>query len=127
MTTDWWKYWDESAGFDYDLFMADYKKKKPRLMGTRLRFDHIRNAGKRVIETNFYRDQGPSGSIAKISSVPLIQLLIDNMPKLQMVVFHGEDAKALAHLIKFPEGVRSSATRHFSRERTDHILDLLGR
>ena len=125
MTTDWWHYWSETDGFNYVKFMVDYRKRKPRLLGTRLRFDHIRNAGTRVIETNFYRDQSPNGSINKVLNTPLIQLLIDNVPQLDAIIFHGDDAKALAHLLKIPKTVRKFGTRHFSREKTEHILDLL--
>jgi len=119
---NWWAYWDDKKGFDYDRFIFEYKLKKPRLMGTRLRFDHIRGARIKAVETNFYRDQGPGGSKRKILNTPLLQTLINNMSDLKKIVFHGDVSISLSHKLKIPEGVDRIETRHFKIEKIETIL-----
>ena len=108
---DWWSYWNNS-GFDYNRFITDYASEKT-ILGTRLRFCRIRDAGIRAVETNFYRDQGLGGSKRKVSNVALIQTLVDHMPRLKFVVFHGGKAKCLSGQIKFPPHVKTEFCDHF--------------
>lgn len=99
--------------------------KRPRLKGARLRFDYLQKFGIKAVETNFYRDQNLNGSIRKVLNTPLIQVLIDNMPDLETVLFHGGKAQRLAPLLRLPDKVRKVETRHFRIEKKDVILKLL--
>jgi hypothetical protein len=108
---DWWSYWSNS-GFAYDRFISDYESTKS-IRGTRLRLKRIRDTGVKAVETNFYRDQGLGGSTRKVSNAGLIQTLVDHMPKLQFVVFHGGKAKALSGQIKLQPHIKTEFPDHF--------------
>jgi uracil-DNA glycosylase len=104
---DWWSYWDDKKGFDYDAFLIDYKKNKneqrknagkkelPEVFdGVRNRFYHIRAKGVECIETNVYRNEKPDGAgkNRKINTA-LLKTLVVNNKNLKLIIAHGDKAQ----------------------------------
>ncbi len=111
--TNWWSYWTDEGGFDFASFTKDYEA-KGQVRGSRLRFNRVRQMwGINAVETNFYRDEGLGGSQRHVPNTKLIQLLVDNMPGLKAVVFHGGESQALAGTVRLPKAVRSIPSPHF--------------
>ncbi|MEO3387600.1 hypothetical protein [Mesorhizobium sp. CAU 1741] len=125
LDTDWWSYWDEGHGFDYDRFMGDYHRRKPRLYGTRLRFDAVRKEGYRVIETNVFRDPGPNGSQFQRNNLPLIQAMINNMPGFKGIIAHGTIARRAVQQLRLPKNGRVRSCRHLRIEKIDVVMGLV--
>ncbi len=140
MGKDWWDYWDEKKGFDYDHFVADYEKarqsvlttgvsKRGRRSRTRGRLDQFRENGICCLETNVYRNEKSAGAGNKgVSNKAVLNVLLDNMPTHFAIVAHGKPAKEYVCEYEsqhgFREGVKVFKTRHFSRERCQAIDDI---
>lgn len=117
--TDWWTFWNDATGFDYNRFLDDYRKakidsnKSPEPKGARLRFNRFRQNGIKAIETNAYQNQRPDGAGRGVSNARLLRALIDNMPNLRAVIAHGKPAQQFIDAFEVPKHVEVFKTKHF--------------
>ena len=86
-SSDWWAYWDDQLGFDWNAFLKEYKSDriaqgKQPLSQTRGRLARLRDAGIRCVETNVYPNErlGGSGAGAQKSGYPPDAGVVDASP-----------------------------------------------
>ena len=116
---DWWEFWDDEKGFDYEAFEAKYEEVRlGKPSKTRKYFQHIKAKGFRCIETNAYSNT--TDIRPRIDNVKVVKLLIDEIPILKGVIVHGEHAKRCFRKLIVPTKVKILEMHHFSaRGKTD--------
>lgn len=133
MQSDWWSFWDDTAGFDLKKFEASYSEarillgKRP-LTNTRLRLNRFRAAGLNCLETNVYRNEKANGHGGGVNSRDMLRTLIDYLPHLNAVVSHGKIANEFASTIILPPHVQRFEQAHFRSEsyaNIDRVIDQL--
>ncbi len=120
LPANWWSYWTDDRGFDFNKFDADYKAwriaaGKPATSPTRRRLDRLREHGLRCVETNIFRNERPDGAGPGTTNTDVLKLLIAHMPWLRAIIVHGRKAVARYDVLDMPRDVCCIATRHFSR------------
>ena len=120
LTTDWWSFWSDASGFDYNHFLEVYQAERNRvgkrpLSSTRLRLNRIRDKGLNCIETNAFGNEGSDGTRHNISNYDLLKVLLSNMPLLKGIIAHGKVAHECLDYIEVPVNVKIFRTSHFSR------------
>ncbi len=92
---NWWDFWDEVRGFKHGEFATQYKVLRPRISQMRRNFDRFRKLnGILCVETNVYCNE--SEKEHEEEGVPnhrVIEVLLDNMPKLRAVIIFGAEAR----------------------------------
>lgn len=111
--SDWWSWWHGADGFDLPAFMADYRSRRPRIAGTRLRLERLRAHGLDVLESNVHRNERAMGHGPGAANLDLLRGAIDRMPNLRAVVAHGKVAADALHGLDLPAGVTFTTTPHF--------------
>ena len=116
---DWWEFWDDEKGFDYEAFEAKYEEVRlGKPSKTRKYFDYIKAKGFGCIETNAFRNS--TGTRPRIDNSAVVQLLITEIPTLKGVIAHGEHAKKCFGKLIVPDKVKVLEMHHFSaRGKTD--------
>ena len=121
LTVDWWSFWEDTSGFDYNHFLEVYQAER-RAAGrrsesnTRLRLNRIRSNGLNCIETNAFRNEGLDGTRHGISNHAVLEVLRNNMPLLKGIIAHGKDAHKYLDNIEVPVAVKTFKLRHFRQE-----------
>ena len=121
LTTDWWSFWSDTSGFDYNHFLEVYqterdKAGKGQVSNTRRRLDRIRANGLNCIETNTFRNEGSEGTRHNISNSNVLKVLLSNMPLLKGIIAHGKVAHECLDQIEVPVAVQTFKSRHFFQE-----------
>jgi hypothetical protein len=84
MSENWWQYWDDQSGFDYDAFLYKYMKKRAangkNISPTRRRLNRIHENGISCVETNAHQNEKPDGAGVGVPNSKIIALLIKKMP-----------------------------------------------
>lgn len=132
---NWWDLWDEGKGFNFEAFRL---LRKPKKRGARLRMGWLRNEhGINCVETNVHRNEKPHGhGPIPVRNDRVIEILLDNMPRLRAVIIHGKNANtfiekhagitaAIAGLER--SGIGIFRTPHFCRVSRDGIRDISDR
>jgi hypothetical protein len=117
MNTDWWSYWDQQTGFQYDRFLADYQRGRaqrgePKTSVTRLRLNRVRQNGIRAVETNAYQNQQSGGAGRRVQNYSLLNLLIENMSALKAIIAYGQPAQEFVEKADLPDGLAVIRTKH---------------
>ena len=137
-TDDWWRYWNPVSGFDRATFSADYlvtkrhQKQDPywNYRGTRARFQRLHELGVRAVEANKYRNEkldGAGNRQQRILNDDVLELLIDQMPKLRLVIAHGKKAQDFVAVFGMPRGLPVLNLPHFRSlafTRLDEIIEM---
>jgi hypothetical protein len=140
METDWWRWWTDETGFDFDSFMHDYKAqrradgKKTLMSPTRKRLGILRDGcGLATLETNAYANERPRGHGVGLSNLKLLQLFITRLPRLRAIIAHGSKAHDLLPRLDVPASIHPPwKTPHLSglpaREgaMSDDVVKVLG-
>ena len=121
LTTDWWSFWSDTSGFDYNHFLEVYqterdKAGKGQVSNTRRRLDRIRANGLNCIETNTFRNEGSDGTRYNVSNYDVLKILLSNMPLLKGIIAHGKVAHECLDYIEVPVAVQTFKLRHFFQE-----------
>tara|TARA_B110000483_G_scaffold242513_1_gene328594 strand:+ start:2301 stop:2825 length:525 start_codon:yes stop_codon:yes gene_type:complete len=120
MQRDWWDYWRNDSGFDYEEFVSSYMQEREkigrRISNTRRRLDRIRNNGVEVVETNAFRNERFDGVGVGYSNYKILSVLIANMPELRAVIAHGKHAAEWLSGANLSENIAVYNTRHFRSE-----------
>ncbi|MBS0526434.1 MAG: hypothetical protein JSS04_22580 [Proteobacteria bacterium] len=94
ITTNWLDWWNDTTGFDFRAFnqVYDFVRKG---VGTRAKLDILRkDHGLRCVEANVYMNERKSGPGPNPEdNLEVIKLLIASMPRLKVVVEHGQIAR----------------------------------
>ena len=116
---DWWDFWDDENGFDYEVFVARYNEVRAgKPSKTRKYFDYIKAKGFRCIETNTYSNA--TEIRPRIDNSAVVQLLLAEIHTLKGVIAHGEYAKKCFGKLIVPDKVKVLEMHHFSaRGKTD--------
>ena len=120
LTVDWWSFWTDTSGFDYEHFLEVYKTerhkagKRSELSPTRLRLKRIRDNGLNCIETNAFRNEEANGTRHDISNHAVLEVLLNNMPLLKGIIAHGKVSHKCLDKIEVPINVQTFRPRHFS-------------
>ena len=110
---DWWGFWDDDNGFDYELFEAMYNEVRAgKPSKTRKYFDHIKAMGFRCIETNAFSNS--TGTRPRIDNSTVVQLLITEIHTLKGIIAHGKHAKKCFGKLIVPDKVKVLEMDHFS-------------
>ena len=113
---DWWCFWDEATGFDFDSFLNCYlAKRNGEESETRKFLDRFRDNGFKSIDTNAFSNEG-SGRLenAPICNRDVLQALICHMPCLKGIFAHGGKAKKVLKTLQVPSHVIIYETYHLS-------------
>ena len=127
LTVDWWSFWTDTSGFDYEHFLEVYKTerhkagKRSELSPTRWRLNRIRDKGLNCIETNVSSNEGSDGIKDKISNHDVLKVLLNKMPSLKGIIAHGKVAHKYLDKIEVPINVQTFRPRHFSLARYEEI------
>lgn len=120
LSVDWWNYWDESAGFNYQKFLDAYLEERSRIgkgiSNTRRRLNRFRDNGVSCVETNAFRNEKLDGAGQGAPNYDVLNLLISNMPKLKAIIAHGGVAQEFMKQASIPTGILRYKTRHFRIE-----------
>ena len=115
---DWWRFWDDDAGFDLKGFEHHYQTsrraagKRP-MSNTRLRLNRLRSQGLRCLEANAFINERLNGRGAGATDTPLMPVLLTNLPLLRAVVAHGVVASKYLSKLSLPQGVEAHHVGHF--------------
>ncbi len=118
LATNWWRFWNNDAGFDLQGFEHHYQAsrhaagKRP-ISNTRLRLNRLRSQGLRCLEANAFMNERLNGRGAGAISTPLMPMLIANLPLLKAVVAHGVVASEYLSKLSLPQGVETHHVGHF--------------
>ena len=95
LQTNWWDFWDEVGGFKYEEFAKKYHEVRPKISPTRRNLAHFRkHHGIPCVETNVYCNEAERGEEEeKVANDRVVEVLLENMPKLRAVVIHGAKAR----------------------------------
>jgi hypothetical protein len=123
---NWWTFWDDASGFDFQKFESIFEAKrktegKRPISNTRARLIRLRNAGLRCLETNAFRNEGLGGNSGGVSNADLLQTFLKELPRLKAVIAHGSVAKAFLCNQPLPPHVRYFPMQHFRHERFENI------
>lgn len=121
LTVDWWSFWEDTTGFDYNHFLGVYQAERTKagknpVSHTRLRLNRMQDNGLNCIETNAFRTEGIDSTKHDISNRAVLEVLLSNMPLLKAIIAHGTVAHKCLDEIKVPVNVQTFRPRHFSRE-----------
>ena len=121
LTTDWWSFWSDTSGFDYNHFLEVYQTERDRagqrpVSSTRLRLNRIRDNDLNCIETNAFANEGSDGTRHNISNYNVLKVLLSNMPLLKGIIAHGKVAHECLDQIEVPVAVQTFKPRHFFQE-----------
>jgi hypothetical protein len=131
---DWWRWWNDEAGFDLDAFERDYKAQRLAMGSragmsvTRKRLGFLRECGLATLETNAYANESGPGP----SNLALIELFIGWLPRLRGIIAHGSTAHDLLAHLNVPASIKVWKRPHFSGHgvpagtMTDDIVKALG-
>lgn len=116
---DWWEFWDDEKGFDFELFETRYNEVRlGKPSKTRKYFNHIKAKGFSCIETNAFSNT--TDIRPRTQNIQVVKLLIDEIPKLKGIIAHGEHAKKCLRKLIVPAGLKILEMHHFSaRGKTD--------
>jgi hypothetical protein len=131
LDTDWWSYWNDDTGFDYNVFLKQYKIERERIIkqkgkgriisNTRLRLNRIRDHNIGCIETNTYSNEKPDGSGKGVPNYDLLNVLISNNDNLKAIIAHGKYAKNYLDRATIPDGITTYTTAHFRSLKYEEI------
>lgn len=133
LNVDWWEYWDESRGFLFDKWTAEYQQSRIRsgqaaVSPTRLRLNRLRERGVRCLETNVFLNERLEGPGKGTSNADLLDLALSSLPGLRFLIAHGRTAhKYLQQKAPLPSTIlKVFCTRHFRLESYE-ALDRIAR
>ncbi|NDU93067.1 MAG: hypothetical protein G3I10_10790 [Ferrovum sp.] len=91
---DFWKYWNDRYGFNFELWEHDYIASKLKKSPTRLRLDRLRTAlNQPILETNLFAHPSPSQRAleGESKSTDVLDFLLD-ATKPSVIIAHGRHA-----------------------------------
>lgn len=100
---DWWSFWSNSLGFDYDNFMTVYlNASMGKISDTRKFYLQIREIGCNSLETNVYRHTHGSKTVCNRD---VLNALLDNLSQQKRVgiIPHGKEAQSFIDNYPIPK------------------------
>ena len=115
---DWWTFWNDDTGFDFDRWDELYRESRRRqgkseISPTRRRINRLRHAGVKCLEANSFMNERLLGHGAGKSNADLLDHAIGSLPNISAVIAHGNEAQAFVASMKAPARIRIFATKHF--------------
>ena len=94
LDTNWWDFWSDERGFEYEKFTLKYSQVRPKISQMRRNFDRIRGKSIACVETNVYCNELEKGHDEEgVPNQRVIELLLYNMPRLRAVIIFGAEAR----------------------------------
>lgn len=120
LSIDWWLFWNTDTGFDFDAFQMHYMEERAKIgkgiSNTRLRLNRFRERGVHCVETNTFCNERLDGAGVGVPNYGILNMLIQEMPKLRAVVAHGKIAQQYIRNAPIPTEVQVFEPRHFRME-----------
>lgn len=120
---DWWKFWDDDAGFAYQDWMEAYDRARVKcgavpVSATRRRLNRLRVHGIVCLETNAFANEGRRNGVGNQANTALIQIALSALPSLRYVIAHGKKAHAVIEAMTMDclNRIKVFRTRHFRLE-----------
>lgn len=131
LDVDWWSFWSETNGFDYNTFIKHYestraKAGKCKVSPTRARLNWIRENKIKCIETNAYKNEKADGAGAGISNYVVLNTLLRNTNNIKAIIAHGSIAHKFVDKANISDGIRIFKTKHFIYVNHDIIDGICG-
>jgi hypothetical protein len=126
---DWWSFWTDSRGFDYQGFLAFYRNRRLRrkenpLSQSRLRIHRLRENGMSCLEVNLFRSERPGAEARGLCCRTVLGFLLPNMPLIKAFIVHGDEAQRHFDSINLPNAIRIFQTRDLGQESYAYIDEI---
>ncbi len=117
LDTNWWDFWSDERGFEYEKLTLKYSEVRPKISPTRRNLAHFRkHHGIPCVETNVYCNEAERGEEEeKVANDRVVEVLLDNMPRLRAVIIHGAKAQKFISRDRRGQGISNSLGRLVAR------------